>query len=76
MLTTVSVTKGVGVQPRGGCADDRTRRELEKLLTEGREERRPSRCNERLTFMVILRNKDWIWESRKEKECLRNGVGR
>lgn len=60
MLTTVSVTKGVGVQPRGGCADDRTRRELEKLLTEAREVRRPSRCNERLTFMVIMKNKEWI----------------
>jgi hypothetical protein len=37
MLTTVSVTKGVGVQPRGGCADDRDGMELEKFLIEGRE---------------------------------------
>ena len=56
-LTTVSVTNGVGVQPRGGVPFDSDGTELVKLRDntgriEERGKKRLSRCNERAGFIV------------------------
>lgn len=56
-LTTVSVTNGVGVQPRGGLPFDSDGTELVKLRdragrTEERGKKRHSRCNDRLGFIL------------------------